>query len=181
MTGLFKNPHDALTFAYNYQSQQYALSPMSKLALKGAGTGKGLVSTDGAGQAGMILAEVARMSSLHRACIVARYANKHIKCHCCGSDALSADYRDAVGNLRELCSNQVIGMSLRAMRETIIQAFYERRVSIPRKAEELRIARSTANDQKQLIWAWLKKIDADALADIANRLEKLISADMVAA
>jgi hypothetical protein len=38
MTELFRNTHGALTFAYNYSSQQYALSPVSKLMKTGIGS-----------------------------------------------------------------------------------------------------------------------------------------------
>ncbi|MFZ6760397.1 hypothetical protein ACO0K9_24605 [Undibacterium sp. Ji50W] len=180
MTTLFNNTHDALTFAFNYSSQQYAISPMAKLALQGAGAGasngrgKGLVALDGAAQAGMILAEIERLPSVQRACITARYAIRTAECKCCGSEGLSEDYRNAIGNLRELCSSQVTGMSLRIMRETIIRAFYERRISILKKAEELRIAKSTVYDQKRLIWGWLSKVDAEAQNLIADKLQVMV-------
>lgn len=103
MSALFNNTHEALTFAFNFSSQQYALSPMAKLALQGAGrgaganigNGKGLVALDGAAQAGMIMAQVERLSSLHRSCIVARYAIKSRECACCGHMGPSEPYRAA--------------------------------------------------------------------------------------
>lgn len=173
MTPLFNNAHEALVFAFNYSGQQYALSPMSKLALKGAGSGKGLVSVDGAAQAGMILAEVDRLQPIHRSCIIARYAIKTVECKCCGSNGMAAQYRTEIGSLREQAAGQLTGMSVRGMREMIVRAFYERGINITQVAAELNIAKSTAHDQKRLIWAWLGKVDATAQNLVSDRLSNL--------
>jgi hypothetical protein len=59
--GIFASAEEAITFACNYSSQQYALSPMAKILQRGAyGSGRGLVGLDGAGQAGMVFAELER-------------------------------------------------------------------------------------------------------------------------
>jgi len=177
MTALFNNTHEALIFAFNYSTQQYALSPMSKLALKGAGSGKGLVSVDGAAQAGMILAEVDRLKPIHRSCIIARYAMKTVECKCCGSNGMSEQYRTEIGSLREHAAGQVTGMSVRGMREMIVRAFYERGISITQVATDLNVRKSTAHDQKRLIWAWLKEIDATAQTKIAERLSNVCESE----
>ncbi|MFZ6655919.1 hypothetical protein [Undibacterium sp. TJN19] len=183
MTELFNNTHDALTFAFNYSGQQYALSPMSKLALKGAGSGKGLISVDGAGQAGMILAEVDRLAPIHRSCIIVRYANKLVECKCCGAESPSEAFKTELGSLRELATSQITGMSVRGMREAIVRAFYDRKISITREAERLGVAKSSAHDNKQLIWSWLKNVDAAAQHQIAERLARICvqSSDNIAA
>ncbi|AYR25776.1 terminase gpA endonuclease subunit [Herbaspirillum rubrisubalbicans] len=81
---LFRNEHEALKFAFNFQSQQYPLSPMSKLgSLEALGQGKGLVSTDGAAQAGMIRKKLDRLGEAHRHCLVARFSPKYDVCPCC--------------------------------------------------------------------------------------------------
>ena len=171
MQDLFNNTNDALVFAYNYSSQQFALSPMAKLMKSGGGTGKGLVSLDGAAQSGLILVHVGRLPPLHQACIVARYAPRFEECQCCKSrDKMTDIYREAIATLSEWAIGEVTGMTLRNMRGVIIRSFYERGVSIQAAAKELNVAKSTAHDQKAKIFKSLKIMDDRALAAIEERL-----------
>lgn len=176
MNELFNSTHDALTFAFNYSSQQYALSPMSKLSLKGAGIGKGLISVDGAGQAGFIMAAVNRLTPVHKCCIVARYAIKTTECHCCGSEAMTDQYGEAILNLMEFCikGGHITGVSVRKLRELIVRSFYERGISIQQAAEKYKVQRSTAYDQKTKIWTWLKNVDAQAGEQVADAIKHLV-------
>lgn len=79
---LFKSAHEALTFAFNFSSQQAARSLMLQLAAPGKGGGKGLGGLDGAGQAGMIKQEVASLGRLHEAVLTARFAPQSLDCSC---------------------------------------------------------------------------------------------------
>jgi len=168
---LFANPHDALTFAFNYSSQQYALSPMSKLMKTGIGSGKGLVALDGAAQAGIIRARVSQMPALQAACIVARYAPRFEECPCCQSrDKMSDEYREAVATLAEWAIGHCAGITLRNMRAAIIRSFFERGVSIADAAKQLNVPKATAYDQKARIHKSLKEIDQKAQDVIANLL-----------
>lgn len=173
MTALFNNTHEALIFAFNYSTQQYALSPMSKLALKGAGSGKGLVSVDGAGQAGLILAHVNRLSSVHKCCITARFAVKTRDCQCCGAEAMGEQYAEAIMNLMELSMGCFSGVSVRKVREAIIRSFYERGISLQGVAERFNLPKTTAYRQKELVWDWLKKVDTEAQRLIDESLQPL--------
>lgn len=164
MQELFKNTHDALMFAFNYSSQQYALSPMSKL-VNGGGTGggKGLVSLDGAGQSGIILTRLAQMTPLEQACITARYAPRYEECPCCLSkDKITEQYREAISELAEWALSVCTGLTIRNMRGAIIRAFFERGVSITAAAKKLNVARATAYDQKARIHKALKELDGRA-------------------
>jgi predicted DNA-binding protein YlxM (UPF0122 family) len=174
MTELFKNAAEALTFAFRFSSQQYALSPHAKMMKSGiVGSGKGLVSLDGAGQAGFIRGEIDRMPSLQRSCIIARYSLRHEECKCCGGEKMMDEYKEAVANLAEWSTQWLTGMSVRAMRHAIIRAYFERGVSIREVAERINVPKSTAYDQKNLIWAKLKQLDSEAQRDAADRLEKM--------
>lgn len=176
MEGLFKHTHDALVFAYNYSSQQFALSPMAKMMKTGIGSDKGLVSLDGAAQAGIIMAHVSRLPQLHQACIVARYAPRYEECPCCQSrDKMTDQYREAVAALTEWAIGEVTGMTLRNMRGAIVRSFYERGVSIIATAKELNVAKATAYDQKAKIFKSLKVIDDKAQLAIADRLGTMCS------
>jgi hypothetical protein len=177
---LFKNPHDALMYAFNYSSQQYALSPMAKLMKLGAGaggrSGKGLVALDGAAQAGIIRSRVEQLPALQRACIVARYAPRFEKCPCCDGDRMTDAYREAVSTLAEWAISRHTGMTLRNMRGAIVRSFYERGVSVAEAAKELGVSKSVAYVQKSSIHKGLKDMDLEAQRAVAGRLEDMCEA-----
>jgi transposase-like protein len=171
---LFKNADEALIFAFRFSAQQYAMSPHAKMMKTGiVGSGKGLVSLDGAGQAGLIRGEIEKMPSFKRSCIIARYSLRYEDCPCCGSDKMVDEYKEAVANLAEWSTQWITGMSVRTMRHAIIRAYYERGVSIREIAERINVPKSTAYDQKNAIWAKLKQLDCDAQREAADRLEKM--------
>lgn len=175
---LFANPHDALTFAFNYSSQQYALSPMSKLMKTGIGSGKGLVALDGAAQAGIIRARVSHLPALQAACIVARYAPRFEECPCCqGRDKMTDEYREAVAALTEWAIGHCAGITLRNMRAAIIRSFFERGVSIADAAKQLNVPKATAYDQKARIHKALQSVDRLAQDGAGELLMSLL--DMV--
>jgi hypothetical protein len=174
MTELFKNTHDALVFAYNYSSQQYALSPMSKLMKTGIGSGKGLVALDGAAQAGIIISRVCQLPALQQACIVARYTPRFEECPCCqNKDKITDDYRESIATLTEWAIGYSAGMTLRNMRAAIVRSFFERGVSIAAAAKVLNVAKATAYDQKARIHKALKDLDAQAQGAIEARLSNM--------
>lgn len=177
MQELFKNTHDALIFAFNYSAQQYALSPMSKLMKgNGSGTGKGLVSIDGAAQAGIIRSRIAQLPALQAACIVARYAPRFEECPCCqGRDKMTDEYREAVATLADWAIGNCAGITLRNMRAAIIRSFFERGVSISAAANQLNVAKATAYDQKARIHKALKELDGAAQCEINKTLVGLFA------
>jgi hypothetical protein len=174
MEELFKNTHEALMFAFNYSSQQYALSPMSKMMKTGIGSGKGLVALDGAAQSGIILSRLGQLPALHQACIIARYAPRFEECPCCqNKDKMTDAYREAIATLGEWAIGHCTGMTLRNMRGAIVRSFFERGVSISAAAKELNVAKATAYDQKAKIFKALKELDGQAQRAIGQRLEEM--------
>jgi len=177
MTELFKNSAEALIFAFRFGHQQYALSPMAKMAKIGAlGTGKGLVAMDGAGQAGMIRREVDALPALQRLCVVARYSPRFEECKCCGNDKLVPEYAEAVASLAEWATQHITGVSLLKMRRTYVRAYFER-LSIKQIADELRVEKSTAYRQKDAVWRALKKLDTEAQRAVCDRLDRMLGLD----
>jgi hypothetical protein len=176
---LFKNAHEALFFAHRFSSQQYAQSPMAKMMERGPGggpigQGKGLVSLDGAATAGMILGRVERLSELHRACIVARFAERTDECPCCNGQRMSDDYKAALLQLaqwaRPLIRDEV---DSQRMRFGVVQAFYDRKSSITQLAKSIGMPARTVLDQKKKIWEQLGQLDKAALTaadDVLNGL-----------
>ena len=83
---LFKNAHDALVFAFNYSGQQFGRSLLNT-TMAPVGSGKGLSGVDGAGQAGMIRAAVARMGRIPEAILTARFAPRTVIDELCSCPA----------------------------------------------------------------------------------------------
>lgn len=95
---LFLSAHEALIFAFNFADQQYAQSPMARL-YRTPGSGRGLVGVDGAGEAGMIMAEVMRLDQLERDALCVRFTRVRGTCHCCGHETDLPQVREALGRL----------------------------------------------------------------------------------
>lgn len=95
---LFSSYQEALIFAFNYADQQYARGLMERLYVK-AGTGKGLVGLDGAGEAGMIMADVMRLSQVEQDVLCVRYTKVKSFCKCCGHEVDTTQVKDALSRL----------------------------------------------------------------------------------
>ena len=95
---LFMSTREALTFALNYADQQCARSVMAAL-YSVRGSGRGLVGVYGAGEAGMIFADVHRLPQLEQDALCARFTKVRNECHCCGHEIDTPQVRESVGNL----------------------------------------------------------------------------------
>ncbi|WP_171939043.1 DNA-binding protein [Herbaspirillum rubrisubalbicans] len=169
---LFRNEHEALKFAFNFQSQQYPLSPMSKLgSLEALGQGKGLVSTDGAAQAGMIRKKLDRLGEAHKHCLVARFSPKYDVCPCCQGDRALPEWRESIVYLREWSAFQVSGISFGHVREAIIMNFFDKRVSVIDAADRVHMNQRTARRHTKNIQDKLKVLELEALGAIRAALE----------
>ena len=108
---LFRSAYEALIFAYNYSGQQYARTPMSKIAAPVA-SGKGLCGTDGAAQAGMIRSEVASLGKLHEAAVIARCAPVSSPCSCgrdcCSRKKKNREWTNAINILEQHLEKDVL-------------------------------------------------------------------------
>jgi hypothetical protein len=169
MASTFENTQAAIVFALNYSAAQYPQSPISQGGI--VGSGKGLVAMAGAGEAGLILSAMSQMDKLKQACIAARYAPKSEKCKCCGGDAPTAIWKEAINTLQEWSMSTFSGISKPAVREAIILNFYERGVSIADAAKQANMPVKTAYNQRAKIHAALAKLDPEAQQEVADILE----------
>jgi hypothetical protein len=176
---LFKDYHEALTFAFLYSTQQYAISPMAKMMKTGlVGTGKGLVSLDGAAQAGMIKAAIDKLQPLEKSFLVAKYSPKFDVCPCCGGQKPLQQYSEAIAALRDWATNSFSGLSVKKMREGIVRAYFERDISIGKLADELKVPRRTAYDQRKKIHDALRTLETHAGGWAFAMLESLFEGEI---
>lgn len=162
---LFRNEHDALTFAFNYQSQQYPLSPMSKLGgIKALGAGKGLVSVDGAAQAGLLRKKLASLDPLFRHCLTARFSPKYDECPCCRGERALQEWTESIVALRYWSLTAVSGLSHGHVREAIIKNYFDKKTSITDAADRAKVPVRNVHNQRNKIHDRLKQIEAQALA-----------------
>lgn len=146
---------------------------MSQIAGPGAvGAGKGLVSTAGATQAGLIQAALKQMDPIKAHCLIARYSPKATTCECCGGNKPIKEWQEAIKVLSEWAMQHLAGsISHKVVREAIILNFYNKGVSIGDAAREAHVPEKTAYNHRARIHAALKEIDAQAQCEIADFLE----------
>lgn len=155
---MFQSTHAALVFAFNFSMQQYDQPAMAKLMGKGIGSGKGLVGTSGAAQAGMVLAAVERLDPIHRAAIYARFAPKFEECPCCHGDKPTQEWQEAVERLASWAVPTGIS-HMRARRALIAKFFGVRGVEFKSLASDFGLNRKALSEQYQTIGASLKKAE----------------------
>jgi hypothetical protein len=168
---LFNNSADALRFAFQYSSQQYPQSPIASLSASVIGSGKGLVASDGAAQAGLILSAISTMDPMRANCIKARYAPKYEPCFCCGGKKPLKSWKKAIEELAEWSMSTFSGISHRSVREAIVLNYFDSGVSIADAAAGANVAARTAYSQRAKIHAALTLLDGAALRDVEDILE----------
>lgn len=173
---LFNSAHAALAFAYNFEAQP----PPGVLArLAGTttiGRGKGLVGLDGAGQAGMILAEVREVGPAAVYILAARYAPKTMPCACrapcCCGERRTEIWDEAIAWITEQALGQLSGhVSNFRLRRGIVARFFGAKVNIGELAEYATVSRNTVTEHNAKIAAWLRKEEARVLHAIEGRLK----------
>lgn len=151
---LFETAHSAMVFALNFTSQNYERPTMNKLAAPGFGSGKGLIGLDGAGQAGMIRAEMASLGRLAECILIARVAPRTTPCscrsHCCSGHRINAEWTAAISYLADYVRTTALsGCTAHGglRREYVVRYFTRKddRTNIEAIAERYDIARNTAS------------------------------------
>lgn len=167
---LFENTHNALVFAFHFSAEQYAETLLSRLIRRGCGSGKGLVGLDGAGQAGMVLAEIGRLGDLEQAVIAARFAPKFEECPCCGGEKPTKVWRDAIEKLTAWAVPAGVS-NMRARRELVSKFFGVRGIEFKALAERYGMNRKTVAEQYQNVAKRLKDLDSRAQCALDDALK----------
>lgn len=139
---LFKCAHDALAFAYRYNFQQYAPTPVAKLMRGKIGSGKGLVGVDGAAQAGIIRGLIEPLDPCEKAAICAKYAFEP-------KELLWARNTLIVPALTALPT----GAHNRRMVDALVQRYFGRKVKLKELAAQYGIHHNTMTQR----WACIKR------------------------
>lgn len=184
---LFASYQEALIFAFNYCDQQYAKSLMARLYAK-IGSGKGLSGIDGAGEAGMIMADVMRLSQCEQDVLCVRYTMIKSFCKCCGHEVNVPQVTEALSRLEvyvksahysnnEIENKKVVGVinsiNLALIRAVIYDYFgLASYGSINDLATRYEIHRETASKYASYIKKALRVLERHAELNIGDLLEK---------
>lgn len=151
---LFASANGALVFAFNFSGQAYDRHTMNRMAAPSLGNGKGLVGLDGAGQAGMILAEVKGMGKMAEAILIARLAPRSTGCECrascCSGQKPNKVWTDAIAFLSDhIRTTALAGCIANGLmrREYVVRYFTRKddRISLEDLAKKYEIDRKTVS------------------------------------
>ncbi|MDH2052866.1 hypothetical protein [Achromobacter marplatensis] len=164
---LFSSAHAALTFALSYSMQQYDRPFMNKVASgeltagMAPDSGKGLSGLDGAGQAGMIRAELARLKPIEQAVLVAHAAPSQIPCACgvacCSGWKTNPEWQDAMSVLTAAAASGALPgcVSNGRLRSSLIQRLFGAKLTLAELAERYDVDDKTASAHHAKLKRWL--------------------------
>lgn len=158
---LFKSAAGALRFAFNYSHQQYDRPLMNRLATPPGGQGKGLAGQDGAGQAGMILSRLGKLSNLHRAVLAVRFAPRGFRCACgstcCSGWKSNLAWEEAASAVGAYATEAIPGGAGRyRLRTELVRRFYGAGGTLAEVAEKMEVSLRTVEKESPLVDGWLR-------------------------
>ncbi|QBR00491.1 hypothetical protein [Paraburkholderia pallida] len=177
--GIFSSADEAITFACNYSSQQYALSPMAKIMQRGAyGSGRGLVGLDGAGQAGMVFAELDRLDYWQMVALVAGKAIRSERCDCtracCRGWKMTELFREAVFQLADhVAAALPVVPPVKEFRVAVIMKYFGEKVNPMDVAEKLEIPDHAAERHATAIRKCVRELKKNGLTALNERLDEI--------
>lgn len=177
--GIFRSAEEAITFACNYSSQQYAMSPMAKLLQGPArGSGRGLVGLDGAGQAGMVFAELQRIDYWQLAALVTRKLPRSERCDCCRACCrgwkLNPLFEEAVSQLADYVALTLTPVPpVKEFRVAVIMKYFGEKSEPIETAKHLGIPKNAAERHITAIRRCVKDLERDGLTAFSARLDEI--------
>ena len=168
-THLFTSAHAALVFAFNLSGQCYDRPMMNRMADGQKREGKGLSGLDGAGQAGMIRAEVSALGPLAEAILTARIAPRTTPCHCrsscCSGYKANAEWTNAIAFLADhVRKTALFGCTSHGLlRREYVRRYFsskESKVSLDKIAEKYSVDRHTVSAHASKVAAMLGGVTA---------------------
>lgn len=172
---LFPSAHSALMFAFNFSASQYERPTMNRLAAPALGTGKGLGGLDGAAQAGMILAELGRLSSIHQQTLTARLAPRWFPCSCvspcCSGKKINPEWKTAMEGLRD--GLQGVQNASKDLQLTLLTKYFGNKMTIVEVADEYALHRDTVSKHYSKIAGAMRRDESRAWGEIEDLLQKV--------
>lgn len=163
---LFRSEAGAALFALNYAHG--STKKPSLTALMGGTTraGRGLGGLDGAGQAGLILVELGRLTTLHLAIVVGRYAVPSRPCPCkalcCRGARENPDWAAAINWLTEYVLAQGLSGSNIRFRRALVSRHFGVRENFIALATSVGVERHTPGRHYQNIHKHLDEEERQA-------------------
>lgn len=159
---LFRSAHAALVYALNYSMQQYDRPLMNKaMSGKPEGEGKGLSGIDGAGQAGMIRAQLNRLPPLYRAVLIASTAQAEFPCDCkaacCIGRKVNPEWQDAMSDVTTAAAAGALSgcVSNGRLRSALIQRLLGAKATLADLAARHDVDEKTAGAHSAKLKRWL--------------------------
>ncbi|POR54560.1 hypothetical protein B0G62_102168 [Paraburkholderia eburnea] len=177
--GIFHSAQEAIAFACNYSSQQYAMSPMAKL-LQGPsrGSGRGLVGLDGAGQAGMVFAELARIDYWQLAALVTGRLPHSERCDCqracCRGWRLNPMFEEAVNQLADHVALTLTPVPpVKEFRIAVIMKYFGEKADPLDTAKHLGIPKNAAERHITNIRRTIRELEKNGITALSARLDEI--------
>ncbi|MPW17893.1 hypothetical protein GCT13_13335 [Paraburkholderia sp. CNPSo 3157] len=177
--GIFKCAQEAIVFACNYSSQQYAMSAMGKILQRGAhGSGRGLIGLDGAGQAGMVFAELQRIDYWQLTTLVTGKLARSERCDCrracCRGWRLNPVFEEAVNQLADYVALTLNPLPpVKEFRVAVIMKYFGEKVSPLETAKHLGIPKNAAERHITAIRKCVRELEKNGLTAFAERLDEI--------
>lgn len=158
---LFDSTWAALAFAFRYSTQQYQPTPMARLMRGALGSGKGLVGLEGAGQAGIIRAEVEKLPVFEKCAVIARFA---------------IEDKERFGAMKELIvpatSCLGTGVHNRRMVDNLVQRYFGARCFLKDLAETHGVHPDTMTQRWSCIKRQLRDLEYRGIDRVEVRLQE---------
>lgn len=173
---LFRTYIGALMFALNY-AHGGQKKPFLAQMVGGGKTGRGLGGLDGAGQAGMIKAELERLDEVRRAIMIARYEAPSLPCACgalcCRKHRENPTWAEAIRTLVQAVLEEGAAgtVSHYRLRDAMVRRYFGVKASFTEIAALCKISRNTASAQNAKVADWLKKEERFAKFEIEGILK----------
>lgn len=175
---LFRSFKEALSFALNYSHGQTKPPGLASMVAGPRKKGRGLGGLDGAAQAGLIQAELTRLTEVRQKVMRARYSVRTLPCSCrnlcCSGSAPNPDWLTSVQwlvedqGLRSVCPT----VSHYRLRRGLVMRYFGYHVVLGQLAKDCAVHRNTVTAHADAIGGYLHDQERLASFEIEGVLKE---------
>lgn len=171
---IFTSAHSALMFAMNFSHGTLKKNALDQAVRDG---GRGLSGLDGAAQAGMILAELSRLTGLRQHILTARYTVATSPCTCrspcCSGEMENVAWKESIDWLAEyvLVAGLTGTISHFRLRRCIIRRYFGVKDPLVSIANACGVHRHTAENHNKAVVEHLRGEERPAFHELQDQLE----------